>query len=155
MDALIPAITELLTVVIYILITALTSALVMFIKERFGVEKMLRIQTELENKESIAYRALQLIKEAIEESGLVQDNLDEATAWASAELAKKGINVTSQEIEDLIKSVYNEFKDQFIENWDEIIQEPENVYNLTFNINNGSEETAKNIANEVIQKLGK
>ena len=89
MDALIPAITELLTVLIYILITALTGALVMFIKEKFGVEKMLRIQKELENKESIAYKALQLIKDAINESGLIQENLDKATSWASEQLTKR------------------------------------------------------------------
>jgi hypothetical protein len=134
MDALIPAITELLTVIIYILITALTGALVMFIKEKFGVEKMLRIKNELENKESIAYRALQLIKEAINENGLVQENLDKATSWASEQLTKKGIKVTQQEIEELIKSVYSQFKYEFMENWDDVTKEPEVVYNLTFNI---------------------
>jgi hypothetical protein len=134
MDALIPAITELLTVIIYILITALTGALVMFIKEKFGVEKMLRIKNELENKESIAYRALQLIKEAINENGLVQENLDKATSWVSEQLTKKGIKVTQQEIEELIKSVYSQFKYEFMENWDDVTKEPEVVYNLTFNI---------------------
>ena len=121
MDALVPAVIELLTVVIYILITAATGALLMFLKERWGVDKMQRVALELQNKESIAYRSLQLIKEAIDESGLVQENLDKATAWASQELNKKGIKVTQEEIEDLIKSVYNEFKNEFIDGWEDII----------------------------------
>jgi|GEM_PF-6973035 len=147
MDALIPAIIELLTVLIYILITALTGALVMFIKEKFGVEKMLRIQKELENKESIAYKALQLIKDAINESGLIQENLDKATSWASEQLTKKGIKVTQQELEEIIKSIYNQFKDEFIEKWDDSTKEPEIVYNLAFHVE--KEEDIKEIIKQI------
>lgn len=64
----------------------------------------------------------------------MQENLDKATSWASEQLTKKGIKVTQQEIEELIKSVYSQFKYEFMENWDDVTKEPEVVYNLTFNI---------------------
>ncbi len=120
MELIIPSLIELLTVVIYILITAATGALTLWIKQKWGIDKMKRISEQMHNEESLAYRALMLVKESLIESGLVTDNLATATEWLSQELRKKGIKLTSQQIQDLLTSVFNQFKDSFIEDWEEI-----------------------------------
>lgn len=123
MEMIMPALIELLTVLIYVGIVAASGAITLYMKEKWGVEKMQRIAAELHNKESIAYRSLQLIQEGLKENGLVEENLLKASMWASKTLDKQGIKVEADEIQDLITSVYNEFKDQLIEDWEDIISE--------------------------------
>lgn len=122
MEIIIPAATDFLSVIIYVLIFTISGIITIYFRERYGVEKMHRIADELKNEESIAYRSLMLIKESLQESGLVDDNLQKTTEWTSKILKNKGIRVKPDEVEDIIKSVYNEFKEQFIGDWTDIIE---------------------------------
>ncbi len=132
MELILPALTELLQVLILAAVLAVTGLATAWVKERLGVEKMQKIEAQLRNKESIAYRSLMLIQEALQESGLVEDNLDRATEWASKELKKMNIKVTPDELQDLIKSMYNEIKDEFIEQWEEITVKDEEGNEITY-----------------------
>lgn len=132
MELILPALTELLQVLILAAVLAVTGLATAWVKERLGVEKMQKIEAQLRNKESIAYRSLMLMREALEESGLVEQNLDRATEWASKELKKMNIKVTPDELQDLIKSMYNEIKDEFIEQWEEITVKDEEGNEITY-----------------------
>ncbi len=132
MELILPALTELLQVLILAAVLAVTGLATAWVKERLGVEKMQKIEAQLRNKESIAYRSLMLMREALEESGLVEQNLDRATEWASKELKKMNIKVTPDELQDLIKSMYNEMKDEFIEQWEEITVKDEEGNEITY-----------------------
>lgn len=125
MEFLIPELINIFQLLLYVIAIAGSTALTLWIKEKVGIERMRKISEQMHNEDSLAFRALMLVKEGIQESGLVEENLNKAAEWLSVELEKKGIKLSEQQIKDLLVSVFNQFKDAFIEEWEEIIVEDE------------------------------
>ena len=110
----------LLTTVVF---PVLSIILIGWAREKYGVEKLRRISDELENKESLAYRAVQLAFDMIRGPGKGEERLLFAIAWLEDQLSKKGINFNEGELEGFIRTMYVEFIMDFYENWQEMLKE--------------------------------
>lgn len=104
---------------ILLIVSALVSAVLLVIrgwaKEKWGIDTLIRIDKELENKESIAYRAIWLAEDLIKGPGRGPERLEAATKWAATQMQLKGINITEKEVQEIIRAVFGEIADQVME----------------------------------------
>ncbi len=79
-------------------------------------KRMEAIQRELENKESVAYKAVRFAEDFIKGPGKGPERLEAAMKWASEELSRSGIEVTPADIKGFVQSVYDQVKDELERN---------------------------------------
>ncbi|AEO93296.1 gp25 [Bacillus phage G] len=97
-----------------ILVTTVgASYLVLFLKNKLGVEKLKKIQQESELLREVVEAGVRYAEQRFS-SG---EKLDEAAKWISERLGEKGINATPEEINGLIESTVRRFKDEFGNEW--------------------------------------
>ena len=93
-------------------LTVLTTVAIGWGTSRWGIDKMKKIEQELFNKEGLAYRAIWLAEDFAKGPGKAEERFDYAVKWATAQLTKRGMTVTEEEIHGFIRGVYAEIEDQ-------------------------------------------
>jgi hypothetical protein len=94
----------------------LAVALAELLRRKLGIEKLERIQKELETKQELAFIAVQFIEQvSIDLKGY--EKYIEASYWLEGMLAERGIKTSDEEIRGLIESSLRTFKDTFGEEW--------------------------------------
>lgn len=102
--------------ILAILIPALAALAVELIRRRLGVEKMNRIQRELETKQDLAALAVQFVEQAYKDlKG--EEKYNAAASWLATQAVDRGLNVSAEEIQGLIEAALRMFKDAFGEEW--------------------------------------
>jgi hypothetical protein len=99
-----------------ILVPALAAISVELIRRKLGVEKMNRIQRELETKKELAALAVKFVEQVnIDYDGA--DKYSQALKWLVNRAGDIGLSVTVDEAEGLIEASLRAFKDTFGEEW--------------------------------------
>lgn len=99
-----------------ILLPVLAAGLVELIRRKLGVEKMQRIQKELETKQELAFLAVRFTEQAYRDLR-GQDKYNQAATWLAKRAQERGIKISVDEIQGLIEAALRSFKDEFGEQW--------------------------------------
>lgn len=99
-----------------ILIPALCLIVIELIRRKLGLEKMKKIQAELETKQELASLAVQFVQQGYKELN-GQNKYNRAAEWLAARVRERGIKVTADEIKGLIEAALRSLKDEFGERW--------------------------------------
>lgn len=99
-----------------IILPFLAAAAVELLRRKLGVEKIEKIQRELEAKQELGTLAVKFVEQAFYDlKGY--DKYTTASYWLSEMLRERGIKVTDGEIKGLIESSLRTLKDEFGEEW--------------------------------------
>ena len=99
-----------------ILIPAGCLLAVELLRRKLGLEKMRRIQTELETKQELAGLAIRYVEQAYKDlKG--QAKYNQAANWLAARAQERGIKITPDEVKGLIEAAVRMAKDEFGEDW--------------------------------------
>ncbi|MGB4018179.1 MAG: phage holin [Syntrophomonadaceae bacterium] len=102
--------------ILSILLPVLAVMLAEWLRRKIGVERLARIQRELETKQELSVLAVQFVEQAYRDlKG--EEKYQEAARWLATQAIDRGINITSDEIQGLIEAALRAFKDQFGEEW--------------------------------------
>lgn len=107
--------------VLLVLVTVGVGFVIALLQKKFGIEKMKKFQIELESKKTLVSIAIKFIQQAYEDLD-GEEKLELAMDWISEEFAKKGMNVSDEEIEGLIESTLKELKLQFKDSWKKAVE---------------------------------
>ncbi|MEN6325769.1 MAG: phage holin [Syntrophomonas sp.] len=99
-----------------ILIPALCLIVIELIRRKLGLEKMKKIQAELETKQELANLAVQFAEQGYKEMH-GQEKYNRAAEWLAARARERGIKVTADEIKGLIEAALRSLKDEFGDQW--------------------------------------
>lgn len=107
-----------------ILLPVLAAMLVEWLRRRLGLEKMQRIQKELETKQELAGLAVRLVEQSYQDlKG--EEKYNQAADWLVTQAQQRGINVTADEVKGLIEAAVRTAKDIFGEEWaKQVAEEP-------------------------------
>lgn len=108
--------------VLAVLIPIAVAALVRWLANKAGVERLQYLQRELEAKQELATLAVRFAEQAFRDAG-GPAKLAVATEWLSARAKERGINVTPDEIRGLIEAALRMLKDSFGEEWAKVVGE--------------------------------
>ena len=86
-----------------------------WLRRKLGVERLAKIQRELETKQELAALAVKFVEQSF--AGKSEDKFTAAADWLAGRLAEKGISVSTAEITGLIEATLRAFKDEFGEGW--------------------------------------
>lgn len=117
-DLLMPFVQQLL----WILVTIGVGLVITLLQKKLGIEKMKKIQIELESKKNLVSIAVKFIQQAYEDLD-GEEKLELAIDWLSEEFAKKGVNVSDEEIEGLIESTLKQLKLEFKDSWKKAVEQ--------------------------------
>ena len=107
-----------------ILLPVLAAMLVEWLRRRLGLEKMQRIQKELETKQELASLAVRLVEQSYQDlKG--EEKYNQAADWLVTQARQRGINITVDEVKGLIEAAVRTAKDIFGEEWAKQVVEPE------------------------------
>ncbi len=107
-----------------VLLPILAAMLVEWLRRRLGVEKMQKIQKELETKQELAGLAVRLIEQSCPDlKG--EEKYNQAADWLVTQAKQRGINVTADEVKGLIEAAIRTAKDIFGEEWAKQVVEEE------------------------------
>ena len=99
-----------------ILLPVLAAMLVEWLRRRLGLEKMQRIQKELETKQELAGLAVRLVEQSYQDlKG--EEKYNQAADWLVTQAQQRGINITADEVKGLIEAAIRTAKDIFGEEW--------------------------------------
>lgn len=99
-----------------VLLPVLAAMLVEWLRRRLGLEKMQRIQKELETKQELAGLAVRLVEQSYNDlQG--EEKYNQAAEWLVHQAKQRGINVTAAEVKGLIEAAVRTAKDIFGEEW--------------------------------------
>lgn len=99
-----------------IILPVLAFALAELLRRKLGIEKLERIQKELETKQELAFIAVRFVEQAFIDLEGYEKYL-EASFWLEEMLLARGIKISDEEIRGLIESSLRAFKDSFGEEW--------------------------------------
>lgn len=99
-----------------ILIPALCLVAIELLRRKLGLEKMKRIQSELDTKQELAGLAVRFAEQAYKDLH-GKEKYNQAAKWLAARAQERGIKVTSEEIQGLIEAALRMAKDEFGEQW--------------------------------------
>ncbi len=102
--------------ILSILLPVLAVMLAEWLRRKIGVERLARIQRELETKKELAALAVKFVEQAYKELKGIE-KYQVAATWLAAQASERGISITADEIEGLIESTLRAFKDAFGEDW--------------------------------------
>ena len=97
-------------VVLTAIMPVLATWLMLWLKEKYGMEKIKQVEAELLLINDIACRAVRLAEDLIQGSGKGMDRLDAACEWMEHQLAERGIELDIEDIEFFIRAAFNEAK---------------------------------------------
>lgn len=107
-----------------ILLPVLAAMVVEWLRRRLGVEKMQKIQKELETKQELAGLAVRLVEQSYQDlKG--EDKYNQAADWLVTQAKQRGINITADEVKGLIEAAVRTTKDIFGEEWAKQVVEEE------------------------------
>ncbi len=86
------------------------------LRRKVGVERLRRVQQELEAKRELATLAVKFAEQAFRDYGGDKKFLA-AADWLTERARSLGLNVTEDEVEGLIESALREIKDALGEEW--------------------------------------
>ena len=102
--------------ILSILLPVLAVMLAEWLRRKIGVERLARIQQELETKQELSVLAVQFVEQAYRDlKG--EEKYQAAARWLATQAIDRGINITADEIQGLIEAALRAFKDQFGEEW--------------------------------------
>jgi hypothetical protein len=104
-----------------IVFPALSIIAIGWAREKYGVEKLRKLDELFKNKESLAYRAVQLAFDAIKGPGRGAERLQFAVSWLESQLSQVGIKFGEGELEGFVRAMYVEFIMEFFDNWEEML----------------------------------
>ena len=106
-----------------LLITAGAALAVELIRRKLGTEKMRKIQTELEMKQELALVAVKAVEQLW--AGILKgpEKVSKAAEIIANQAARIGLNIPPDEIEALIEWAVRTMKDEFGEQWANVITE--------------------------------
>ena len=99
-----------------IILPFLAVAAVELLRRKLGVEKMQRIQKELEAKQELATLSVMFVEQAYQEYKGPQ-KYHTAAEWLSKRAQEQGLKISAEEIQGLIEAALRGFKDEFGEEW--------------------------------------
>lgn len=99
-----------------VLIPALVSFALEYLRRKLGTEKMLQIQEELAAKQDLALLAVRFVEQVYTELH-GEEKYKAAAKWLAEQAQKRGLKLTDTEIEGLIESALRMLKDEFGEQW--------------------------------------
>lgn len=106
---------------ISILVPAICIMLVELLRRRLGLEKMKKVQAELETKQSLAILAVKFAAQAYRDLNGPQ-KYSQAAIWLTNQIQKLGMKVTPSELKGLIESALRMIKDEFGEEWAKVFK---------------------------------
>lgn len=99
-----------------VLLPILAAMVAEWLRRKLGVERLRKVQKELETKQDLAALAVQFAEQALRDyKG--EEKFDAAADWMVDRLADKGIKVSTAEITGLVEAALRAFKDEFGEQW--------------------------------------
>ncbi len=102
--------------ILSILLPVLAVMLAEWLRRKIGVERLQKIQKELETKQELSVLAVQFVEQAYRDlKG--EEKYQEAAKWLATQAVERGINITADEIQGLIEAALRSFKDTFGEGW--------------------------------------
>jgi LL-H family phage holin len=102
--------------ILSILLPVLAVMLAEWLRRKIGVERLQKIQKELETKQELAALAVQFVEQVYKDlKG--EEKYQEAAQWLATQAVERGINITADEIQGLIEAALRSFKDTFGEGW--------------------------------------
>lgn len=101
-----------------IILPVLAALVVELIRRKLGLEKMKKIQEELQAKQELAALAVRFAEQAYKDLH-GEDKYNQAADWLAARARERGIKITSSEIKGLVEAALRAFKDEFGEQWAE------------------------------------
>jgi len=99
-----------------ILVPALVLIMIELLRRKLGLEKMRKIQGELEIKEELASLAIKFVEHACKDLH-GQEKYDQAANWLAARAQERGIQANPDEIKGLLEAALRMAKDEFGEQW--------------------------------------
>lgn len=99
-----------------ILVPALCAMAIELLRRRLGLEKMKRIQEELQAKQQLATLAVKFAEQAYKDLH-GEEKYNQAAKCLSARIQELGLQVTSDEIKGLIEAALRMVKDELGEDW--------------------------------------
>ncbi len=105
--------------ILALLLPVLAAGLVELIRRKLGVEKMQRIQKELETKQELAALAVRFAEQFYNDLH-GEDKYQKAAEWLSTRAGELGLKVAPGEVKGLIEAALRAFKDEFGEEWAKI-----------------------------------
>lgn len=102
-----------------ILLPVLAAMLVEWLRRRLGLEKMQRIQKELETKQELAALAVRFAEQFYNDLH-GEDKYQKAAEWLSTRAGELGLKVAPGEVKGLIEAALRAFKDEFGGEWAKI-----------------------------------
>ena len=101
---------NILLVVLSAIMPVLATWLMLWLKEKYGMEKIRKVEAELYTVNSMAHKAVRLAEDLIQGPGRGAERLTAACEWAEELLAEKGIEVKEGDIEFFVRAAFNEAK---------------------------------------------
>jgi len=102
--------------VLAILIPALVALAVELLRRKVGVEKIKKIQHELEVKQELALLAVRFVEQTYKDLH-GEDKYNKAASWLAERAQEQGIKITAEEIKCLIESALRIIKNELGEQW--------------------------------------
>lgn len=113
---------KLATDAIVLLVVAIGYFTSRFLVEKIGAQKVAKIQSQIELKQGLSYMAVKFVEQAWGELAN-EHKYDQAAAWLQEQAAALGLKLTTQETRGLIESALRDIKDEFGEEWANVIEE--------------------------------
>ena len=102
--------------ILSILLPVLAVMLAEWLRRKIGVERLTRIQRELQTKKELAALAVKFVEQVYKDlKG--EEKYQEAAQWLATQAAERGINITAEEIQGLIEAALRSLKDTYGEGW--------------------------------------
>lgn len=99
-----------------ILVPALCVMGIELLRRKLGLEKIKKIQAELQTKKELASLAVRMVEQTYKDLH-GQYKYDQAAEWLAARAGERGIKISSEEIKGLIEAAIRMAKDEFGEQW--------------------------------------
>lgn len=102
--------------ILAIILPVLALATVELLRRKLGVEKLRKVQKELETKQELAFISVRFVEQVFYEFKGI-DKYNNAVKWLSNTLEQKGIKASDTELKALIEYAVRTMKDEFGEEW--------------------------------------
>ncbi len=112
-------VTNIAAQILAVMLPVLVAGLVELVRRKIGVEGVKKIDQELATKKEMASLAIRMAEQM---GG--QDKFNQAASWLSARAEESGFKVTPDEVKGLIEAAVRMAKDEFGEQWANIVAEP-------------------------------
>ncbi len=120
MESLVMAIVHNLLIII---VTLATGFVVAYLRKRLGVEWMQKIELELSLKQELAELAIKFVEQVYRDFD-GDEKYTVAAIWLVDRVSELGLKTNESEVKGLIESALRTLKDEFGEQWANMVNEP-------------------------------